>query len=95
MIEAFPAASLVDIQLETGRTHQIRVHFSALRHPCVGDTDLRRRPDAGRPARRRRGSGCTPSGSGFPHPADGRWVEFTSEYPPDLAGALAVLRAET
>ena len=53
VIEAFPAASLVDIQLETGRTHQIRVHFSALRHPCVGDTDLRRRPDAGRAARRR------------------------------------------
>ena len=36
-LEAFPAASLVDVQLETGRTHQIRVHFSALRHPCVGD----------------------------------------------------------
>src|SRR4029450_8448432 len=38
VLEAFPAASLVDIRLETGRTHQIRVHFSALRHPCVGDT---------------------------------------------------------
>src|SRR3978361_2319581 len=37
VLEAFPAASLVDIKLETGRTHQIRVHFSALRHPCVGD----------------------------------------------------------
>jgi 23S rRNA pseudouridine1911/1915/1917 synthase len=36
-VEAFPAASLVDVHLETGRTHQIRVHFSALRHPCVGD----------------------------------------------------------
>src|SRR5256886_2119593 len=36
-LEAFPSASLVDVQLETGRTHQIRVHFSALRHPCVGD----------------------------------------------------------
>ena len=36
-LEAFPSASLVDIRLETGRTHQIRVHFSALRHPCVGD----------------------------------------------------------
>ena len=36
-LEAFPAASLVDVRLETGRTHQIRVHFSALRHPCVGD----------------------------------------------------------
>jgi 23S rRNA pseudouridine1911/1915/1917 synthase len=32
---------------------------------------------------------------GFPHPGDGRFVEFTSEYPSDLAGALAVLRAET
>ena len=37
VVEAFPAASLVEIHLETGRTHQIRVHFSALRHPCVGD----------------------------------------------------------
>ena len=36
-LEAFPAASLLDVKLETGRTHQIRVHFSALRHPCVGD----------------------------------------------------------
>ena len=36
-IEAFPSASLLDVKLETGRTHQIRVHFSALRHPCVGD----------------------------------------------------------
>ena len=37
VIEAFRAASLLDIHLETGRTHQIRVHFSALHHPCAGD----------------------------------------------------------
>ena len=37
MIEAFRAASLLEVHLETGRTHQIRVHFAALRHPCVGD----------------------------------------------------------
>ena len=36
-LEAFRSASLIDVKLETGRTHQIRVHFSALRHPCVGD----------------------------------------------------------
>ena len=36
-MEAFRAASLVVVDLETGRTHQIRVHMSAIRHPCVGD----------------------------------------------------------
>jgi 23S rRNA pseudouridine1911/1915/1917 synthase len=36
-LEAFPGASLLEIHLETGRTHQIRVHMAALRHPCVGD----------------------------------------------------------
>ena len=36
-IEAFRRATLLDIKLETGRTHQIRVHMSALHHPCVGD----------------------------------------------------------
>ena len=36
-LEAFRAASLTEIKLETGRTHQIRVHMAAVRHPCVGD----------------------------------------------------------
>ena len=45
------AASLLDIHLETGRTHQIRVHFAALHHPCCGRPHLRRRPDAGQTAR--------------------------------------------
>jgi 23S rRNA pseudouridine1911/1915/1917 synthase len=74
-LEAFPAASLLEVELETGRTHQIRVHFSALRHPCVGDT------------------GYGADRLGLHHPADGRWVEFTSEPPADLAHALDVLRA--
>ena len=93
VVEAFPAASLVDIRLETGRTHQIRVHFSALRHPCVGDTTYGADPTlAARLGVSRQWLHAVRLG--FPHPADGRWVEFTSEYPPDLAGALAVLRAE-
>ena len=93
VLEAFPAASLVDIKLETGRTHQIRVHFSALRHPCVGDTTYGADPTlAARLGVSRQWLHAVRLG--FPHPADGRWVEFTSEYPPDLAGALAVLRAE-
>ena len=37
MLEAFRYASLLEVHLETGRTHQIRVHMAALRHPCVGD----------------------------------------------------------
>jgi len=93
VLEAFRAASLVDIKLETGRTHQIRVHFSALRHPCVGDLAygadpvLAKRLGVTRQwlhARR----------LGFDHPADGRWVEFTSEYPDDLRAALDKLTAE-
>lgn len=93
VVEAFPAASLVDIRLETGRTHQIRVHFSALRHPCVGDTTYGADPTlAARLGVERQWLHAVRLG--FPHPADGQWVEFTSDYPPDLAGALAVLRAE-
>jgi len=93
MIEAFAAASLVDIRLETGRTHQIRVHFSALRHPCVGDMTYGADPTlAARLGIARQWLHARRLG--FAHPADGHWVEFTSEYPDDLAGALAVLRAE-
>jgi 23S rRNA pseudouridine1911/1915/1917 synthase len=93
VVEAFPAASLVDIRLETGRTHQIRVHFSALRHPCVGDTTYGADPTlAARLGVERQWLHAVRLG--FEHPADGRWVEFTSEYPPDLARALDILRAE-
>ncbi|MFL6125510.1 RluA family pseudouridine synthase [Actinophytocola sp.] len=93
-VEAFRAASLVDIRLETGRTHQIRVHFAALRHPCVGDLTygadpvLAKRLGLARQwlhARR----------LAFHHPADGRWVEFTSTYPADLQTALDRLSAES
>jgi 23S rRNA pseudouridine1911/1915/1917 synthase len=93
LLEAFRSASLVEVHLETGRTHQIRVHFSALRHPCVGDMTYGADPTlAARLGVDRQWLHAVRLG--FPHPADGRWVEFTSEYPPDLAGALAVLRAD-
>jgi len=94
VLEAFRAACLVEVHLETGRTHQIRVHFSALRHPCVGDTTYGADPTlAARLGVERQWLHAVRLG--FLHPADGRFVEFTSEYPPDLAGALAVLRAES
>ncbi|MFR9802880.1 RluA family pseudouridine synthase [Pseudonocardia sp. RS010] len=90
-IEAFRAASLLDVHLETGRTHQIRVHFSALRHPCVGDLTYGADPTLATRLGLRR-QWLHARSLGFEHPADGRWVEFTSEYPPDLARALEQLR---
>src|SRR3954464_4068957 len=70
VIEAFPAASLVDIRLETGRTHQIRVHFSALRHPCVGDVTYGADPTlAARLGVDRQWLHA--ARLGIPHPADG------------------------
>jgi 23S rRNA pseudouridine1911/1915/1917 synthase len=90
-VEAFPAASLLEVGLETGRTHQIRVHMAALRHPCVGDTTYGADPVlAARLGLQRQWLHAV--GLGFEHPADRRPLAFTSAYPPDLEAALAVLR---
>lgn len=91
VIEAFPNASLVDVKLETGRTHQIRVHFSALRHPCVGDLTYGADPMLAKKLGLTR-QWLHARTLGFAHPDDGRWVEFTSEYPADLEHALELLR---
>ncbi|SHF33238.1 RluA family pseudouridine synthase [Streptoalloteichus hindustanus] len=91
--EAFRSASLVDVRLETGRTHQIRVHFAALRHPCVGDLTYGADPVLARRLGVSR-QWLHARMLGFAHPADGRWVEFASEYPHDLQHALDLLRQE-
>jgi 23S rRNA pseudouridine1911/1915/1917 synthase len=92
-LEAFPAASLLDIKLETGRTHQIRVHFSALRHPCVGDVTYGADPAlAARVGLTRQWLHAR--SLGFVHPSTGEYVRFESAYPADLAHALSVLRGE-
>jgi 23S rRNA pseudouridine1911/1915/1917 synthase len=92
-LEAFPAASLLDITLETGRTHQIRVHFSALRHPCVGDLTYGADPTlAARVGLSRQWLHAR--SLGFVHPTTDEYVEFTSDYPEDLAHALSVLRGD-
>ncbi len=93
-IEAFRGASLVEIRLETGRTHQIRVHMAALRHPCVGDRLYGADPVlAERLGLARQWLHAVRLG--FAHPAGGRPVTLTSPYPADLAHALDVLRAES
>ncbi|HEY0807385.1 MAG TPA: RluA family pseudouridine synthase, partial [Pseudonocardiaceae bacterium] len=91
VIEAFRNASLVDVKLETGRTHQIRVHFAALRHPCVGDITYGADPTLSKRLGLER-QWLHARRLGFEHPSDGRWVEFTSPYPPDLEHALELLR---
>lgn len=90
-IEAFRSASLVDVQLETGRTHQIRVHFSALRHPCVGDLTYGADPTlATRLALHRQWLHARELA--FRHPRSQDEVRFVSAYPADLAHAVAALR---
>jgi 23S rRNA pseudouridine1911/1915/1917 synthase len=91
-IEAFPAATLMRVHLETGRTHQIRVHFAALRHPLVGDRTYGADPVLAQKLGLSR-QWLHARSLGFAHPADGRSVTFTSEYPDDLAHALELLRA--
>ncbi|HCD4228082.1 TPA: RluA family pseudouridine synthase [Corynebacterium striatum] len=91
LLEAFREASLLEVRLETGRTHQIRVHMSATGHPCVGDPMY----------------GCDPNlakrvglirqwlhavSLGFIHPGTGKYFEVTAPYPEDLRHALEVLR---
>lgn len=90
ILEAFPAASLLEIRLETGRTHQIRVHMSALRHPCVGDMTYGADPTlAARLGLTRQWLHAVRLS--FDHPGSGERVEYTSPYPPDLQHALEQL----
>jgi 23S rRNA pseudouridine1911/1915/1917 synthase len=90
-LEAFPAASLVDVRLETGRTHQIRVHFAALRHPCVGDLMYGADPTlAARLGLTRQWLHARELS--FLHPTTQDEVRFVSDYPEDLGRSLAALR---
>ncbi len=87
VIEAFRSASLVEVRLETGRTHQIRVHFSAVHHPCCGDLTYGADPRlAARLGLERQWLHAV--GLGFEHPGTGKYVSYTSEYPADLQAAL-------
>lgn len=93
-VEAFRHATLLEIHLETGRTHQIRVHMAALKHPCVGDTTYGADPTlAERLGLERQWLHAVRLS--FAHPADGRWVSFESPYAPDLQRALDQLREPT
>ena len=92
-VEAFRAATLLDVRLETGRTHQIRVHMAAIHHPCVGDLMYGADPTlAARLGLERQWLHA--KALNFAHPRDGRPLEFERPPPADLQSALDLL-AET
>ncbi|MBA8816303.1 23S rRNA pseudouridine1911/1915/1917 synthase [Microbacterium halimionae] len=92
-LEAFRGASLLEVHLETGRTHQIRVHMAAHRHPCVGDPLYGADPTMSARLGLSR-QWLHARQLSFTHPGTGEWVTFNSEYPTDLAHALHMLRGE-
>ena len=90
-IEAFPRGALLEVHLETGRTHQIRVHMAAQRHPCVGDPLYGGDPVLAEKLGLVR-QWLHAVRLGFLHPETGEYVSFETEYPEDLAHALELLR---
>lgn len=94
VIARIDATCLLEVQLHTGRTHQIRVHFSALRHPVVGDTLY------GAATQLRIGKAVLPplprnflhaAKLGFAQPRTGTWIDLSAPLPPDLRDYLQQL----
>jgi len=100
--EALNGATLLEVDLKTGRTHQIRVHCAAIHHPVIGDPVYGGRNNA--EIRRSTGTGQRMATKiqrqmlhawrlGFAHPADGKWRQFEAEIPEDMQVLLMHLRA--
>ena len=82
-----PVCALVECRLETGRTHQIRVHLAAIGHPVVGDGTYGGDRNPLRPGR----PFLHAHALAFAHPVTGRRLEFTDALPPELAAVLEEL----
>lgn len=89
-LEVFPAVALLEIELETGRTHQIRVHFSALHHPLVGDQTYGSDPALAQKLKIAR-PWLHAKQLAFTHPGSGQQISFSSDYPEDLTRSLELL----
>lgn len=92
LLEAFRQASLLEVHLETGRTHQIRVHMAATGHPCVGDPMYGSDPNLAKRLGLIR-QWLHAKALGFTHPRTGEYMVVESGYPEDLQHALDMLRA--
>jgi 23S rRNA pseudouridine1911/1915/1917 synthase len=91
-LEAFVGTTLLEVNLQTGRTHQIRVHFAALKHPCVGDVFYGADPVlADRLGLERQWLHAVRLT--FNHPVTGEQMSFSSPYPTDLKRALHAVRS--
>jgi len=90
VVESYSAATLLGLELETGRTHQIRVHVEAIGHPCMGDPVYN--TNAHEWLKRQWLHAVK---LGFQHPTSSQWVEYTSTYPDDLQQVLHILRSKT
>lgn len=99
-IADYGVASLILCQLETGRTHQIRVHMAHIGHPLIGDstygagfkTKVAKLPEAARAAVEKLGRQALHAATlGFEHPITGEEMMFESELPEDLAALMAAL----
>jgi 23S rRNA pseudouridine1911/1915/1917 synthase len=90
VIEFYRGVSMVKIELETGRTHQIRVHFSALHHPLVGDTTYGADPVLAKSLQMSR-PWLHAAELRFAHPVTGEALNFHAPYPADLTRSLALL----
>jgi len=91
-LERFDAATLVKVSPATGRTHQIRVHLSAVGYPVVADKQYGGRSMQKRPTFGMMRQALHASRLGFEHPQTGEWVEFEAPLPEDMQKALAGLR---
>lgn len=87
VVERFGDYTLLELKLETGRTHQIRVHMKFIGHPLVGDPLYGRSKGI-----KMDGQALHAAVLGFEHPADGRYLEFSAPIPPDMEDVLQSLR---
>jgi 23S rRNA pseudouridine1911/1915/1917 synthase len=92
VVERFDAATLLAVSLETGRTHQIRVHMRAIGHPLVGDPTYGKRGHGGGPLADFPRQALHAARLGFAHPATGAHCEWESPPPADLRALIESLR---
>jgi len=88
VVERLDGATLVECRLETGRTHQIRIHLAEAGHPLVGERVYGERDPAIRAARPM----LHAAELGFTHPATGRWMQFARPLPEDMKALISRLR---